>query len=95
MKEVPYRMIRNEPGDFEETLSREGAILVSKTGKPFAIVLDAASDSLESAMRLVSQLRAQMAVAEMRTIARAQGLDRMTPEEIQTEINAVRASRTG
>ena len=93
MEVIPYRIIRNEPGKFEEILSREGTIILNKNGEPFAIVLDAAHESLESLLRLVSQVRAQMAMAEMRSAAREGGLDRLTQEEIQAEIDAVRAKR--
>ena len=93
MEIVSYRIIRNEPGKFEKLLAREGTLILNKNGEPFAIVLDAASESLESVLRLVSQVRAQMAVAEMRSIARERGLDRLTREEIEAEIQAVRARR--
>ena len=93
MKEVPYRLIRNSPAEFEELLSREGVVLVSKNSKPFAIALDAASESLESAVRLLTQVRAQLAVSGMRAVARERRLDRLSPEEIQAEINAVRLNR--
>ena len=93
MEVVSYRIIRNEPGKFEKLLAREGTLILNKNGEPFAIVLDAASESLETVLRLVSQVRAQLAVAEMRSIARERGLDRLTPEEIEAEIQAVRARR--
>src|SRR3989304_5172026 len=93
METISYRVIRNEPGKFEELLAREGTLILNKNGEPFAIVLDAASESLESVLRLVSQVRAQMAVAEMRSIARERWLDRLTREEIEAEIQAVRARR--
>jgi len=93
MEIVSYRIIRNEPGKFEKLLAREGTLILNKNGEPFAIVLDAASESLETVLRLVSQVRAQLAVAEMRSIARERGLDRLTPEEIEAEIQAVRARR--
>jgi hypothetical protein len=93
MEAISYRMIRNEPGKFEETLRREGTIILNKNGVPFAIVLDAAKESFESLVRVVSQVRAQIAVADMRDAVREGGLDHLTQEEIQSEIDAVRAKR--
>ena len=93
METISYRVIRNEPGKFEELLAREGTLILNKNGEPFAIILDAASESLETMLRLVSQVRAQMAVAEMRSIARERGLDRLTRKEVEAEIQAVRARR--
>lgn len=93
MESVSYRILRNEPGKFEETLKREGIVVLSKRGKPIAIVLETASDSIEAVLRLVSQVRAQMAVSEMRSGARERGLDQLTSEDIQAVIDEVRASR--
>jgi len=93
MESVSYRVLRNEPGKFEETLKREGIIVLSKSGKPIAVVLETASNSVEDVLRLVSQVRAQMAVSEMRSDARERGLDQLTTEEIQAVIDEVRSSR--
>ncbi len=93
MKEVSYRVIRNQPGKFARLLAREGTVILNKNGKPFAVVLDAGSKSMESTLRLVTQVRAQMAVADMRSAARERRLDQMSPEEIQAEIDAVRSRR--
>ena len=94
MESVSYRVLRNEPGKFEETLKREGIIILSKSGKPIAVVLETASNSVEDVLRLVSQIRAQMAVSEKRSGARERGLDQLTAEEIQAVIEEVRSSRT-
>ncbi len=94
METLPFRIIRNEPGKFEELLSKEGIVVLNKSGKPFAIILDATAESLEDTLRLVSQVKAQMAISEMRRSARAGGLDKLTSEEIQAEIDAVRSARS-
>ena len=93
MEILPYRISRNDPGRFEELLSKEGIVMLNKSGRPFAIILDATTESLDNTLRLVGQVRAQIAVSEMRASARERGLDRFTPEEIQAEIDAVRAAR--
>jgi hypothetical protein len=95
MEAIPYRIIRNEPGRFEELLSSEGMLILNKGGRPFAIILDAKSKSIEETLRLVSQVRAQMAVSEMRAMVRERGIDRMTSDQIQAEIDAVRSERPG
>ena len=95
METLSYRVIRNEPGKLEEALAREGIVIVNKNGQPFALMLDAASRSLESLLRLASQLRAQLAVTEMRASARDRGLDRMPPDDLRLEIEAIRSERSG
>ncbi len=92
---LPFRTIRNEPGKFEETLSREGVVILNKSGQPLALVIDAATESLDTLLRMASQVRAQLAVAQMRASARERGLDSISTEEILAEIEAVRLERTG
>jgi hypothetical protein len=95
MKILPYRVLRNEPGKFEETLSREGSVILDKNGEHLALVLDVAKESLESLIKLTSQIRAQLALTEIRESARERGLDKMSPEDIDAEIQAVRSKRAG
>jgi len=94
METLSYRVIRNEPGKFEKLLSKEGIVVLNKSGKPFAIILDVTAESVEDTLRLVSQVRAQKAISEMRASARTRGLDQLTPEEIQAGIDAVRSARS-
>jgi hypothetical protein len=94
MKILPYRVLRNEPGKFEKTLSREGSVILEKNGEHLALVLSVARESLETLIRITSQVRAQLAIAELRESARARVLDRLTAEEINAEIKAVRSGRT-
>lgn len=93
MEAISYRLIRNRSGDFEELLEREGSVILNKNRKPLAIILKASEESYEETLRLVSMVRAQMAVAEMRKSAQQQGLDNLSEEEIQAEIDAVRSNR--
>lgn len=93
MVTIPYRVIRNEPNKLEETLTREGIVVVSKNGEPFALMLDAESRSLETLLRIASQVRALLAVSELRSSARERRLDRMSADEIQREIEAARSVR--
>ena len=95
MVTIPYRVIRNAPNKLEEALAREGIVIVSKNGEPFALMLDAESRSLESLLRIASQVRALLAVSEIRSSARERGLDRMSTDEIQREIEAARSVRQG
>ena len=95
MVTIPYRVIRNAPNKLEEALAREGIVIVSKNGETFALMLDAKSRSLESLLRIASQVRALLAVSEIRSSARERGLDRMSTDEIQREIEAARSVRQG
>ncbi len=91
MKEATFPLMRDKPSEFEDLLMEEGILLVRKEGKPLAVVVAVSEDSVSTIAQAVSQVRAQMAVANMRSAARAIGLDQLTPEEIQAEISAVRS----
>jgi len=93
MQTLPIRVLRNEPGRFEEILSGEGMVLLSKDGEPLAIAIDVLKSGLEEIVRLVAQIRVQLAVSEMRAQAQARSLDDLTPEQIDAEIRAVRSKR--
>ena len=93
MEMLSVRVLRNEPGKFEDVLSRDRTVILNKDGKPFAIAIDVAEATLEQTVRLVTQLRAQLAVADMRTQAQARGLDQMTAADVDAAIQDARAGR--
>ncbi len=90
---LSVRVLRNEPGKFEEVLARERTVMLNKDGKPFAIAIDVTQATLEETVRLVTQLRAQLAVSNMRTQAQQRGLDRMTSSDVSEAIEEARNSR--
>ena len=87
-------VLRNQPGRFEEALARSGTVVLNKDGQPLAIAVDVRETSLEDTVRLVTQIRAQLAVSRMRTQARARGLDKLEAGEIDAAIRAARSARS-
>ena len=93
MQFVPYRMLRNQPGQLSKKLLNDGQIVVTKGGQPFAVMINVKEGELDDILALLSRLRAQSAVSAMRRQAREQGLDSLSPEEIESEISAARSER--
>jgi hypothetical protein len=93
MQFVPYRMIRNQPGDLRQKLKDEGAFVVTANNEPFALMVNVEADQLEEALYLAAQIRAQQAVSALREGARKEGTDKLTAEEIAAEIQNVRNAR--
>ena len=94
MEFIPYRMLRNEPSALRKKLAEEGELIVTVEGKPFAVMIDLTSnESMEDILLMVSRLRAQMAVREMRSQSRRNKLDKMADEEIDALIQTTRARR--
>jgi PHD/YefM family antitoxin component YafN of YafNO toxin-antitoxin module len=94
MQFVPYRSLRNEPSALRKKLEEEGDLVVTVSGKPFAVMINLAEgENVEDILLLVSRLRAQMAVRAIRSQARRSGLDKMTEKDINTLIQKTRAER--
>lgn len=92
MKVLPYRVMRNQPGRLEDCLHKDGIVLTTRRGEPFAFLLGLAGESLGGTFGLITQLRAQRAVASMRAEARGRGPDCMVDRDVQAEIDAARRS---
>ncbi|MBM3120749.1 MAG: hypothetical protein FJZ97_01025 [Chloroflexi bacterium] len=93
MEALSYRVLRNQPGRLEQSLGKQGLVLITKGGEPFALMVGLAEETLEDTVKLVAQVRAQQAVASMRAQARARGLDLLTDKQIRAEIEAARRAR--
>jgi hypothetical protein len=93
MKFMSIRDLRNETTRLQRTLPEEAVALMSN-GKPFGLVIDVGDeDDIAELERDMIRLRAERAVSRIRKRARALGLDRMTMDEIDAEIQAARAER--
>ncbi len=93
MRFVPYRFLRNQAGKLRRRLADEGELVITSSGEPFAIMIDVDQETLEETLYLVSQLRAQKAVSALRAEAKERGVDRLSPEEVEAEVQAVRDER--
>ena len=92
MKYVTTRDLRNSPGAFRQTVSREDVVL-TVNGKPFAVVVGVEDDEIDETLRLLRRLRAERAVSQMRREAAERGPDKLTDDEIEEEVRASRAQR--
>ncbi len=93
MQSLSIRVLRNNPGEFQAILARDRTVIINRDNQPIAIAIDVAQASLEEVVRLVTQLRAQLAVGKMRSEAQERGLGQMTPEDIDDAIREARAAR--
>ena len=86
MQFVPYRILRNQPRELRERLQQNGELVVTNNGVPFALMINIEADNFEEIFYLVTQLKAQRAVSELRQSAQNQGLDSLSAAEIEAEI---------
>lgn len=90
---VPYRVLRNTPGELRKKLKEAGHLVVTGDGEPFAVMLSVEPGEVEQVLETILRLRAQQAVRRMRESAQERGLERMSEADIESEIRAVRKAR--
>ena len=77
-----------------ETLAVYGSTLLTNNGKPMAMLIDLAKgESPEQLAEAIRMARARLALSDLRTASRRNGVAAMTSDEINGEIRAVRAAR--
>ncbi len=93
MRFITVRDLRGRPGQVWSKLSREKEVILTSNGKPIAILSAVSEENLERALMALRQARAIAAVERMQSASIAAGNDRLTLEEIDAEIAAVRKAR--
>ena len=95
MQFIPYRNLRNEPAAVREQLSNEGVLVVTNSGKPFALMIDIPeNENIEEFLLMASRIRAQMAIRSIRSNARKNGTNKLTDDQINEVIQKTREERT-
>ncbi len=95
MEFVSVRELRSRSAAVWRSLAREKDIVVTSNGKPIAVLSATTASTLEASLAALRQARAQLAVAAMQRRALETGADRLTLEEVNAEIDAIRRSRDG
>ncbi len=93
MKFVTVRDLRNKSAQIRQYLSKEKEIVLTSNGKPFAIVTSASEENLEKSLIMIRRIRAEDAVNSIQKDSLEKGKDRISMEEINAEISAVRKAR--
>ncbi len=91
---VSVRDLRTRTAAVWDALNREKDLVVTSNGKPIAVLTATNASTLEASLAALRQARAQLAVAKMQQRALDTGADRLTLEDVNTEIEAVRHQRS-
>lgn len=92
MRFISVRELRNNPGSVWEEL-QEQDLVVTSNGKPVGLLVPISEENLEQTLLSLRRARAMAAVSRMRQHAAETGLDALSAEEIQAEIDAARRDR--
>jgi antitoxin (DNA-binding transcriptional repressor) of toxin-antitoxin stability system len=95
MESVSISDIRSRIQEVRRRLEDRGELILTSRGRPFALMIAAKGEDVEDLLQAVRRARAQLAVSRLRKQATQRGLDRMSDEEIEAEIQAARRAPGG
>lgn len=93
MRFISVRDLRGKSAQVWKRLEAEMEMVITSNGKPIAILSAVLGDRVEESLEAIRRARAMAAVASMQKHALEMGLDTMTLDEINAEIQAVRDKR--
>ncbi len=93
MRFVSVRDLRGKSAEIWKELSKVREMIITSNGKPIAILSAVSEENLEESLAAFRRARAVAAVESMQTASVEAGTDRMSLEEINAEIAAVRRKR--
>jgi len=93
MKFLSVRDLRGKSAKVWKDLPEEKEMIVTSNGRPIAILASIGESNVEESLAAFRQARAIAAVAALQRRSVKQVTDRMSPEEIDGEIRAVREKR--
>lgn len=93
MKFLSVRDLRGKSAQIWKDLPEEREMVITSNGRPIAILATISESNLEESLTAFRQARAVEAVAALQRRSADQGTNRITMEEIDAEIQAVRKKR--
>ncbi len=93
MRFVSVRDLRSKSAELWRDLPSEGQMVVTNNGRPVAVLAAVDAGSIEQTLASFRRNRALVAVQTQQLGSVASGRDRITAEEIDAEIQAVRRRR--
>jgi antitoxin (DNA-binding transcriptional repressor) of toxin-antitoxin stability system len=93
MRFLSVRDLRGKSAQVWKELPDEREMIITSNGRPIAILSAITESNLEESLKAFRQARAVEAVARLQRRSVEQGTDRVTMDEINAEIKAVRKKR--
>lgn len=93
MKFLSVRDLRGKSAQIWKDLPEEREMVITSNGRPIAILATINESNLEESLSAFRQARAVEAVAALQRRSADQGTNRITMDEIDAEIQAVRKKR--
>ena len=93
MKFLSVRDLRGKSAEVWKELPEEREMIITSNGRPIAILAAINESNLEESLAAFRQARAVEAVASLQRRSVDKGTDKITMDEIDEEIKAVRKKR--
>ena len=93
MKFISIRDLRNDIAGLRRDLQADRELVVTANGKPIAVMTRVEADNVEEEILAIRRARARSALSRIRAGAAAQGIDRMTMEQVDGIIARARHER--
>jgi len=93
MNFVSVRELRSQPAAVWQALDEERHLVVTSNGRPIALLSATSSETFDETLAALRQAEILRAIASMQQSAREAGADRLSLNEINAEIAAVRRRR--
>lgn len=93
MRFISVRDLRGKSAEIWRKLSQEKLIVVTSNGRPIAVLSPVSEENLEESVATLRRAQAMAAVEAMQTQSVREGRSRISSEEIDEEISAVRKHR--
>ena len=93
MRFVSVRDLRGRVSEIWKWIAVEKDLVITSSGHPIAILSKVSENDLEESLSALREARAIQAVESMQLSSVKKGLDRLSPDEVNAEIRAVRRAR--
>jgi antitoxin (DNA-binding transcriptional repressor) of toxin-antitoxin stability system len=93
MDYVTVRELREQSGKVWQRIEAGEEIIVTRNGKPFALLLHTEPSEVETALRAHRAARMGAVLERLQAQARQSGAAKMTQKAVQDEISAARSQR--
>jgi antitoxin (DNA-binding transcriptional repressor) of toxin-antitoxin stability system len=93
MKTVTIRDLRTRPKQVRDSLRREREAVLTANGRPVAVLVPVDAGTVDETLETIRRARGLEALRAIRREARARGLDRLSPAEIDAIVTRARRDR--
>jgi len=93
MKFITIRELRSNSEQLRRFLAKNKRLVLTSNGKPLALLTAVGEENLEEELMMLKRLQAMLALERIREQARQNGLDQLSPAEIEKIISRSRKSR--